>query len=103
MKRKNASVPGTWDENPKEWMFMHKITSCFCLNASISHFVPTIIFSSMETKEFVNLYKNEVCRDSELACHRNLSVTQEFFSQEQTVDYLLEINNGSSAIHYTCN
>lgn len=34
---------------------------------------------------------------------QKLSVLLELFSQEQTVDYLLEINNGSSAIHYTCN
>lgn len=50
----------------------------------------------------MHLYVNKECADSELARHRKLSVL-ELFSQEQTVDYLLEINNGSSAIHYTCN
>lgn len=80
---------------------MHKITSCFCLTASISHFVPTIIFSSMETKNLF-IYIGMKCAEIQ-----NWLVTGTYLLHKSSFPksklYLLEINNGSSAIHYTCN
>lgn len=51
--RKRMPVPSTYDRNPKEWTFMHKITPLFCLNASTSYYAPTITSNSMETKNLL--------------------------------------------------
>lgn len=98
--RERVLLSLTRDGNPKEWMFMPKITLLFLPECFYLLLCPTIILS-VWGQRLVHFYR-KIYRDPELASHSKFSVPLELFSQEQTVDYLLKIK-GSSAIHYTCN